>query len=260
MQCKTQVTRSPRARSHSCRPTPLKLTPWSSGIVHRRQSLPVCRGYGDIDPYTVLGVAPDADQNTINRAYAKKKSENKGNSTVLAQVEAAHSKIMMSALTARLKGSSAVPKSVRYADREVLFPWKPKRWDATSNVIMIVGGVQLAMTFFAFKSPNISRLVGCLIIGAIANVVKQSAINPPPQDPSMATEEEQGRMGQNLVRGSLLAVFATGIALAVVTVIEYIKTVSGVVLPPPFDKGGLFVSLKVAAAALSNWVMTSFYY
>lgn len=32
-----------------------------------------------------------------------------------------------------------------------------------------------------------------MLIGIAGNVIKQNAIAPPPADPSMATEEEQGR-------------------------------------------------------------------
>lgn len=57
----------------------------------------------------VLGIPRDADGNAIQRAYRKKMSEVKGKDEAAAQrIEAAHSQIMMSALTSRLKVSPAV--------------------------------------------------------------------------------------------------------------------------------------------------------
>lgn len=217
----------------------------------------ICRNAQD--PYAVLGIPSGSDTNTINKAYAKKKAEFRSNPTKLDELEVAHSKLMLSAFSARLKSGRTVPKAIRYADREVLFPWKPKRWDATPRVVMIVGAVQLAMIIYGFRSPNISRVVGCLLIGAIGNVLKQNAISPPPADPNMATDEEQGRMAQNLVRGALLAVFATAIGLGIFTVLESIKLALNIPLPAPVP-GSLFISLKIFGTALANWIITAFYY
>lgn len=114
---------------------------------------------GTPDPFRVLGIDPDADTNQINRAYSQKKFAAKGNDALLAQIEAAHSQLMMSALTRRMKGKG-VPKSIAYADTEPLFPWKPKRWDATPKVIMIVGAMQMAMAAYGFQGPNMSKVVG----------------------------------------------------------------------------------------------------
>jgi len=114
---------------------------------------------GAPDPFRVLGIDPDADTNQINRAYSQKKYAARGNDALTAQIEAAHSQLMMSALTRRMKGKG-VPKSIAYADTEPLFPWKPKRWDATPKVIMIVGAMQMAMAAYGFQGPNMSKVVG----------------------------------------------------------------------------------------------------
>ena len=120
----------------------------------------------------MLGVEPDADNNAINRAYRVKRYEARGNEPLLAEIEAAHSKLMFSSLSARLKvgaaplnialhclprmlgadgapagrhvqqhlsaaappnrapsrpqGQTKVSRDVLYADKEQLFPWKPK--------------------------------------------------------------------------------------------------------------------------------------
>lgn len=51
----------------------------------------------------VLGVERDADTNAINRAYTQRKFHARGNEAATQRIEAAHSKLMMEALNARLK-------------------------------------------------------------------------------------------------------------------------------------------------------------
>lgn len=46
---------------------------------------------------------------------------------------------------------------------------------------------------FAFQSPNMSKLIGCMLLGIAGNVMKQNAIYPPPKEPEWATEEEAAR-------------------------------------------------------------------
>eukprot|EP00775_Hariotina_reticulata_P009750 gene9750-9908_t len=150
------------------------------------------------DPYKVLGVPPDADQNTINRAYSQKKYAARGNDTLTQQIEAAHSALMMNALAARMK---------------------------------------LAITAYGFQGPNMSKVIASMLVGIAGNVLKQNAISPPPKDPSMATEEEAGRAPEYL-GGSLKALS----------------------LPPTLTGAGFIVSMKIAGAAICNWIMTSFYY
>lgn len=74
----------------------------------------------------------------------------------------------------------------------------------------------------------------------------------------MATEEESGRAGRNFVRGALLGVGATFLGVLIFGAPEYLG--SYVKLQSVFTTPGLIVSLKIAGAALSNWIMTSFYY
>ena len=58
----------------------------------------------------VLGVEADADNNTINRAYRLKRFEARGNEELTAQIEAAHSQLMFSSLSARLKVGRSEPR------------------------------------------------------------------------------------------------------------------------------------------------------
>jgi hypothetical protein len=51
----------------------------------------------------VLGIRPDTSSETMQRAYKKRLSEAKGDKARVAAVEEAHSRIMMSNLSARLK-------------------------------------------------------------------------------------------------------------------------------------------------------------
>lgn len=74
----------------------------------------------------------------------------------------------------------------------------------------------------------------------------------------MATEEESGRAGRNFVRGALLGVGATFLGVLVFGAPEYLS--SYVKFPAVLTTPGLIVSLKIAGAALCNWIMTSFYY
>lgn len=133
--------------------------PGSSSRRQQQQRLVCGAAAGAPDPYGVLGVEPDADTNAINRAYTVKKYAARGNDALTAQIETAHSQLMMSALTRRMKGKG-VDRSLAYADVEPLFPWKPKRWDATPKVIMIVGGIQMALAAYGWQGPNMSKVVG----------------------------------------------------------------------------------------------------
>jgi len=214
---------------------------------------------GAADPYKVLGIDQDADTNAINRAYRQKKYDARNDPEASQKIEAAHSSLMMSALTARMKGKS-VARGVAYADREPLFPWRPKRWDAAPKVILIIGCMQMAMIAYGFQSPNMSKVIGSMLIGIAGNVLKQNAISPPPRDASMATEEESGRAGRNFVRGALLGLMATFAGVMLFSAPEYLTQLTPIKLPAFITTPGIIVSLKVAGAALSNWIMTAFYY
>jgi hypothetical protein len=143
----------------------------SSNCRRLQQQRVICgAAAGAPDPYKVLGVDPDADTNTINRAYSVKKYAARGNDPLTAQIEAAHSQLMMSALSRRMKGQG-VPKSIAYGDVEPLFPWRPKRWDATPKVIAIVGAIQVALAAYGWQGPNMSKVVGSEYAASGTNVI-----------------------------------------------------------------------------------------
>ncbi|KAJ9510748.1 hypothetical protein QJQ45_027620 [Haematococcus lacustris] len=238
----------------------------------------------------VLGIKPDADTNEVNRAYNKKKYEHRNTPSMLSKVEAAHGQLMLNAFNARVKGQKTVPKEIKYADKEQLFPWRPKRWDATPKIIMIFGGLQLALMAFAFQAPNLGKAIGCewlavphssrssstdvtathiymqteksmvvvrMLLGIAGNVMKQNAIFPPPNPDYEPTEEEAGRAGRNFVRGAMLGLFATFAGITLFSAPEYVQQLLKVQLP---IQAGTIISLKVAGSAICNWIMTSYYY
>jgi hypothetical protein len=206
----------------------------------------------------LLSIAPHSPRFSLS-AYSRKKYEYRLNDSMRQKVEQAHSAIMLMNLNMRMKGK--VSKDIRYADREPLFPWRPKRWDATPQIILIVGGIQCFLALSAFQAPNMSKLIGSMLVGVAGNVLKQNAIFPPPKDPEMATEEEEGRAGRNFLRGGLLGILATFLGMVVFTAPETICQICKVPLPGILaTQPGLLISFKVAGCALTNFLMTSFYY
>ncbi|KXZ56605.1 hypothetical protein GPECTOR_1g544 [Gonium pectorale] len=225
----------------------------------QQQQRVACSAAAGDDPYKLLGIERGVDSQEISRAYRVKKYEFRFNKEMLDKVEQAHSTIMLSQFNARLKGKG-VSKDVAYADREPLFPWRPKRWDATPKVIMVIGAMQLGMVAYGFQQPALSKTIFCGLIGIAANVMKQNAILPPPKDPDMATEEEAGRASRNFVRGFLLGVLATFAGTLVFSLPEVAVQQFKLTLPTIPGMPNIIVSMKILGAALFNWVMTSFYY
>jgi hypothetical protein len=103
----------------------------------------------------VLGVPPDADSDTINRAYNRKKYDARGNDAAMARLEAAHSAVVMAALSARLAGGpSAVEPSARWADAGELFPWRPRWAPADRQTLLLAAAAQAALMVYALVSPG----------------------------------------------------------------------------------------------------------
>lgn len=101
----------------------------------------------------VLGIPKNADYNTIQRAYRKKSVEAIADEAEKARIEAAHSSIMMSALTSRLQGNTSVDKNVLYADRARFFPWRPRVFFAERQVMLYAGVAQAVLLAWALLSP-----------------------------------------------------------------------------------------------------------
>jgi len=101
----------------------------------------------------VLGIPKNADYNAIQRAYKKKISDALGNEVEISRIEAAHSSLMMSALTSRLQGNAPVDKNILYADRARYFPWRPRIFFAEKTVILYSGIAQAVLLAWALLSP-----------------------------------------------------------------------------------------------------------
>ncbi|GIL72791.1 hypothetical protein Vretimale_4438 [Volvox reticuliferus] len=224
-----------------------------------QQSRVLCGAAASDDPFKLLGIERGADSAEVGKAYRVKKYEHRFNPEMLQKVESAHSSIMLSQLNARMKGKG-ISKSVAYADQEPLFPWRPKRWDATPKVIMVIGAMQLGMVAYGFQQPALNLAVFSGLIGIASNVMKQNAILPPPKDPDMATEEEAGRAGRNFARGLLLGVMATFVGMLLFSLPEILVQKFKLTLPVIPGIPNIIVSMKIVGAALCNWIMTAFYY
>lgn len=115
----------------------------------------------------VLGLSPGANSEAVQRSYRRAKNDAKGDKSRIEKIEAAHTSIMMSGLSQRMKvragscmlreallptaaallcrgntqcsarhatscpavvaqGGGDVSKEVKYADRAVYFPWRPR--------------------------------------------------------------------------------------------------------------------------------------
>ena len=101
----------------------------------------------------MLGLSRSADSEAVRRTYNRLVRENKDDDAAMARIETAHSAIMMSQLNARMKvpcmlreppsstptgrslaiicsvyaqGKLEVGKDVKYADKAVYFPWRPR--------------------------------------------------------------------------------------------------------------------------------------
>ena len=102
----------------------------------------------------VLGIPKNADYNAIQRAYRKKLADAIVDEALKSRIEAAHSTIMMSALTSRLQGNTSVDKNVLYADRARFFPWRPRVFFAEKQVILYSGIAQAVLLAWALLTPT----------------------------------------------------------------------------------------------------------
>ena len=234
----------------------------------------------------VLGIPKNADYNAIQRAYRKKMSEAITDEAEKSRIEAAHSSLMMSALTSRLQGNTSVDKNVLYADRARYFPWRPRIFLAERQVILYAGISQAVLLAWALLSPltaGTQPVVWCTffscfsffsytqidtfthptptlstaaIAGAVANVYKQNRINPPPARGMELSEEERKQGGKNIIRGAFLAFLATfGGCFALYTAPDAVAAAVNKVLPLWFYEGQTM--LLAIGSCLFNWIFTS---
>mmetsp|Transcript_3798 Transcript_3798/g.10852 ORF Transcript_3798/g.10852 Transcript_3798/m.10852 type:complete len:259 (-) Transcript_3798:732-1508(-) len=248
------------AAKPSLRPARLRASFSSSPRTPRFVS-PVSCAAASGDPYDVLGLPQNADYNAIQRAYKKKLSENRGNEEVQAAIEAAHSSLMMNALTSRLQGGAPVDKNVLYADRARYFPWRPKLWLAEQKVIMYSAIAQCVLLAWALLSPltaGTQPVIWSATAGAVGNIYKQNRISPPPVRGMEVSDEEKKQGGKNIMRGAFLAFMATfSGCLLFYTAPDAIAAQVNRVLPIWFYEGQTV--LLTLGTTLMNLLFTSIY-
>mmetsp|Transcript_12476 Transcript_12476/g.35041 ORF Transcript_12476/g.35041 Transcript_12476/m.35041 type:complete len:267 (+) Transcript_12476:110-910(+) len=158
------------------------------------------------DPYEVMGLKPNATSEQIQRAYNTLTRENKGNDEALSKIEAAHSSIMMLQLTSRMKGSVQVDKDIRFADRAVFLPWRPRLFVDEKKALLrnlIVAAVLTVWVFLFAETSFTQPLLASTGLAMIGHYVKQCSINP--TGGRYATPEEKKNVSKNLIRAFGLA-------------------------------------------------------
>lgn len=213
------------------------------------------------DPYQVLGVPRNADSISIQRAYRKKVAELKGRDDAAVQrIEAAHSAIMMSALTSRLKGGVSVEKEVLYADRAKYFPWRPRLWMAAKDILLYSALAQALMLAWGLLSPltaGTQPVIWAAIAGAVGNIIKQNRLNPVPKGGPDAPPDEKKQGAKNIMRGFFLAFLATFAGCFLFyTLPDAVAAQLGRVMPIWFYEGQSM--LLVIGTCSMNWLMTAF--
>ncbi|KAI7841013.1 hypothetical protein COHA_005241 [Chlorella ohadii] len=217
-------------------------------------------GAGD-DPYQVLGVPPNADSTTIQRAYKKKLSEVKGKDEAAQQrIEAAHSQLMMAGLSARLKGGVSVEKDVLYADRARYFPWRPRLWMAAYDILMYSAVAQALMLAWALLSPltaGTQPVIWSAIAGAVGNIIKQNRLYPVPKGGPDSPPDEKKQGSKNILRGFFLAFLATFCGcFFFYTLPDAVAAQLGRIMPIWFYEGQSM--LLAIGTCTMNWLFTGF--
>ncbi|KAL4446293.1 hypothetical protein ABPG77_003100 [Micractinium sp. CCAP 211/92] len=255
----------------------LRVQQLQRAVPQRRQQqrvLAAAAGAGSEDPYQVLGIPRNADSNAIQRAYRKKMSENKNNEAAMQRLEAAHSQIMMAALTSRLQAAhpllsmhptaaprrATVEKDVLYADRAKLFPWRPRLWMAARDILLYSAIAQALMLAWALLSPltaGTQPIIWSAIAGAVGNVVKQNRLYPVPKGGPDSPPDEKKQGGKNIMRGCFLAFLATFCGcFFLYTLPDAIAAQLGRVMPYWFYEGQTML-LAIGLCTL-NWLFTAF--
>ncbi|KAK9845608.1 hypothetical protein WJX84_010975 [Apatococcus fuscideae] len=214
------------------------------------------------DPYKVLGLSQGAPADAFDRAYKRKRAENKFNEKELERIEAAHSTLMMSALSARLKGgaTSDVSKQVKFADRPAFFPWRPRRYNAEKRIMSGTGVAYALLAAWGLMLPltaGTRPVIGASVIGCIANLYKLNQIFPSGGKYG-ATDREKKQGTSNLIRGICLALGATFLGCALTfTIPDAIANALNVAMPIWFYESER--SLIAVGAATANFIMTAFF-
>jgi DNA polymerase delta subunit 1 len=207
----------------------------------------------------VLGLSPGANSEAVQRSYRRAINEARGDKARIEKIEAAHTSIMMSGLTARMKGGGGeVAKEVRYADRAVYFPWRPRKYVSEARFIQIVGAIQLLLAAWSLLSSvtaGTQPLVTSSVVAVCANVYKQNMIFPAP---TASTGGNKNQTFKNLWRGALLTVMATFLGpFLFFTVPDFlVTTITKGAMPLWFYQSE--TTLLCVGAAVMNFLFSAF--
>lgn len=173
---------------------------------------------------------------------------------------------MMEQFRARVQGK-AVDPSVRFADRAVVLPWKPRRHEGGPLLSKASLGVQVALALWALATPRAAGTKPVLYSACIAgllNILKQNVLRPPEDGaPGSGSSSSSGGSSSNqglwnVLRGFFLAGLATfGGCLLAYTLPDAVLTLLQAPKPQWFV-GGQTINLAIGAA-VANHIMTKYY-
>ena len=179
----------------------------------------------------MLGIPQNADSARIDAAYRRKKREAElaQDLALVSRIEAAHSALFMNSLSARLsvrsgacracaapriaarrssspsrhahahaQGGGPKDKSVRYADREQLFPWAPKYFLAPRQVVLIAAAMFGVIALYSLLlTTNPKGVVPSAMAAFGLHVYRQYQLFPQEEGGQQAKIE---RGGKNILR------------------------------------------------------------
>eukprot|EP00884_Botryococcus_braunii_P007548 jgi/Botrbrau1/16795/Bobra.150_2s0024.1 len=176
---------------------------YSKSIMRSRSSI-VRASYGGAsgeDPYKVLGLPTNATSEQLSRVYRNKLRDAKGNDSETARIENAHTAIMMQFFSRRSKGGESIPKEVKFADRAVYFPWRPRRNTAERKIILITAALQSLFALYGVfvSTAGNQPILAATSIGFVANLFKQNQLYPVASGFD-ASDKDKRQGVRNLVR------------------------------------------------------------
>jgi len=166
------------------------------------------------DPYKVLGTTKKASSDALQKAYNNRLREAKeaGDDARVEQIENAHSAIMMAALSQRLKGAG-VDRDVKFADKAVYLPWRPRLAVAPLNLLIADAAINLVLLFWVLALPataGTQPLIASGVVCCVINYLKLERMFPSGGGMLFgSSSQERGQGSKNLWRAALLALMGT---------------------------------------------------
>ncbi|CAG9461788.1 unnamed protein product [Pedinophyceae sp. YPF-701] len=164
---------------------------------------------GEDDPYAVLGLSEGTDFETVSRVYKQKlyEANRDGNEELKSRIEAAHSTLMMRSLMNRSAGKVTVPKEIAKADRQVLFPWRPRLQPCERSGIAARAALALGCIAYtaSIATSGSYAFIATILAFSVANYFKLSNLFPAPAASYGANPEQRKVILRNLVRSAGLS-------------------------------------------------------